>query len=377
MQYRKFGKFDIEVSALGFGCMRLPLLADGSIDEPESIRLIRDSIDRGLNYVDTAYPYHGGKSELLVAKALKDGYRGKVFLATKCPVWNVKTPEDFDRLLNEQLAKLETDHIDMYMLHAVSGDRWQELQELKAFDFLQKAKADGRIRYAGFSFHDNFTVFKEMIDAHDWDFCQIQYNYMDQTNQAGTEGLRYAASKGIAVIVMEPLLGGKLAKPAPAAVAKIWDSAPIHRTPAAWALAWLWDQPEVALLLSGMNAQDQLDENMAVAEYATPGFLTDDERALVEKARVAFEELAAVPCTGCEYCMPCPFGVDIPGIFRTYNQAVIYDDFKGSGAHYRNNFPESEKATSCTACGACEAVCPQKIQIIEKLKEAHAALMGG
>jgi predicted aldo/keto reductase-like oxidoreductase len=376
MQYRKFGKFDIEVSALGFGCMRLPLLADGSIDEPESIRLVRDSIDRGLNYVDTAYPYHGGKSELLVAKALKDGYREKVFLATKCPVWNVKTPEDFDRLLNEQLGKLETDHIDMYMLHAVSGDRWKELQELNAFEFLQKAKADGRIRYAGFSFHDNVTVFKEMIDAHDWDFCQIQYNYMDQTNQAGTEGLRYAAAKEIAVIVMEPLLGGKLAKPAPKAVQKIWDSASFRRSPAAWALSWLWDQPEVALLLSGMNAQDQLDENLEVAEYATPGFLTDDERALVEKARVAFEELAAVPCTGCEYCMPCPFGVDIPGIFRTYNQAVIYDDFKGSGAHYRNNFPESEKATNCTACGACEAVCPQKIQIIEKLKEAHTALMG-
>ncbi|NLN45508.1 MAG: aldo/keto reductase [Clostridiaceae bacterium] len=376
MQYRKFGKFDIEVSALGFGCMRLPLLADGSIDEPESIRLVRDSIDRGLNYVDTAYPYHGGKSELLVAKALKDGYREKVFLATKCPVWNVKTPEDFDRLLNEQLGKLETDHIDMYMLHAVSGDRWKELQELNAFEFLQKAKADGRIRYAGFSFHDNVTVFKDMIDAHDWDFCQIQYNYMDQTNQAGTEGLRYAAAKEIAVIVMEPLLGGKLAKPAPKAVQKIWDSASVRRSPAAWALSWLWDQPEVALLLSGMNAQDQLDENLEVAEYATPGFLTDDERALVEKARVAFEELAAVPCTGCEYCMPCPFGVDIPGIFRTYNQAVIYDDFKGSGAHYRNNFPESEKATNCTACGACEAVCPQKIQIIEKLKEAHTALMG-
>ena len=211
MQYRKFGKFDIEVSALGFGCMRLPLLADGSIDEPESIRLVRDSIDRGLNYVDTAYPYHGGKSELLVAKALKDGYREKVFLATKCPVWNVKTPEDFDRLLNEQLGKLETDHIDMYMLHAVSGDRWKELQELNAFEFLQKAKADGRIRYAGFSFHDNVTVFKDMIDAHDWDFCQIQYNYMDQTNQAGTEGLRYAADKGIAVSVMEPLLVCKLA----------------------------------------------------------------------------------------------------------------------------------------------------------------------
>ena len=349
MQYRKFGKFDIEVSALGFGCMRLPLLADGSIDEPESIRLGRDSIDRGLNYVDTAYPYHGGKSELLVAKALKDGYREKVFLATKCPVWNVKTPEDFDRLLNEQLGKLETDHIDMYMLHAVSGVRWKELQELNAFEFLQKAKADGRIRYAGFSFHDNVTVFKEMIDAHDWDFCQLQYNYMDQT---------------------------KLAKPAPKAVQKIWDSASVRRSPAAWALSWLWDQPEVALLLSGMNAQDQLDENLEVAEYATPGFLTDDERALVEKARVAFEELAAVPCTGCEYCMPCPFGVDIPGIFRAYNQAVHYDDFKGSGAHYRNNFPESEKATNCTACGACEAVCPQKIQIIEKLKEAHTALMG-
>ncbi len=374
MQYRKFGKHNIDVSVLGFGCMRLPLLADGSIDEPASIDMLRTSIDGGLNYVDTAYGYHGGKSELLVAKALQDGYREKVFLATKCPVWLVKTAADFDRLLDEQLRKLETDHIDMYMLHALNAERWQQMRDLDCFSFLERAKADGRIRYVGFSFHDNVKVFREIIDGYDWDFCQIQYNYMDQTNQAGTEGLHYAAAKNMAVIVMEPLLGGKLAKPAPAAVQAIWDAAPVQRSPAAWALSWLWNQPEVTLLLSGMNAQEQVDENMAVAEYATPGFLSQEDLARIERVKVEYEKLTRVPCTACEYCLPCPSGVDIPGVFLTYNQAVIYDDFAGQRAHYQRNFAEGEKATSCTACGACELVCPQQIQIIEKLKEAHAAL---
>lgn len=374
MQYRKFGKHDIDVSVLGFGCMRLPLTADGAIDEPASIRLVRDAIDRGVNYVDTAYGYHGGQSEHLVGKALRDGYRDKVYLATKCPPWNLKTAADFDRLLNEQLAKLQTDHVDMYMMHALNADTWQTVRDLDCFSFLERAKADGRIRYAGFSFHDNVTVFKEIIDRYDWDFCQIQYNYMDQTNQAGTEGLRYAAAKGMAVIVMEPLLGGKLAKPAPAAVQAIWDAAPVRRSPAAWALSWLWNQPEVSLLLSGMNAQEQVDENMAVADYATPGFLTAEDLARIERVKEAYEQLTRVPCTACEYCMPCPFGVDIPGVFHAYNQAVIYDDLAGQSTHYLKNFPDREKATSCTACGACERVCPQQIQIIEKLKEAHAAL---
>jgi predicted aldo/keto reductase-like oxidoreductase len=218
-------------------------------------------------------------------------------------------------------------------------------------------------------------VFKDVVDGYAWDFCQIQYNYMDQENQAGTKGLRYAAAKGMAVIAMEPLLGGKLSKPAPASVQALWDSAKTKRTPAAWALSWLWNQPEVSLLLSGMNSQAQLDENMAVADIATPGFLTSEELELVDQVKARYEDLSKVPCTACEYCMPCPSGVDIPGIFKAYNQAFIYDDLKGSSKHYKNNFPAGEKATNCTACGACEAICPQKILIIEKLKEAHAALM--
>jgi predicted aldo/keto reductase-like oxidoreductase len=249
MQYRKFGKLKWQSSALGFGCMRLPIIGGKSenIDEPEAIRMIRFAIDQGVNYVDTAYGYHGKMSEIVVGKALQDGYRQKVHLATKLPVWLVEKTEDYDRLLNEQLEKLRTETVDMYLFHSLNHNSWQKVVELGLLERALAARADGRIRYIGFSFHDDLNTFKQIIDGFaEWDFCQIQYNYMDIENQAGTEGLRYAAARGLGVVVMEPLLGGKLARNVPA-VDKIWQMAEVKRKPADWALQWLWSQPEVSV----------------------------------------------------------------------------------------------------------------------------------
>ena len=267
MQYRPFGKLDWKVSALGFGAMRLPILENDSskIDEAEAIRMIRYAIDEGVNYIDTAYPYHGGASEPLVGRALQDGYRERVRLATKLPIWLVESPADFDKFLNEQLTRLQTDHIDFYLLHGLNKTNWPKMQSLNVINWLEQARASGRIRHIGFSFHDSVDVFKQIVDGYDhWDFCQIQYNYMDIERQAGTEGLKYAAARGLGVIVMEPLLGGRLVEP-PEVVQEIWDSAPVKRTPANWALQWVWDQPEVPLILSGMSTMQQVEQNVASA----------------------------------------------------------------------------------------------------------------
>ncbi len=335
MLYRAVPKTGDRLSILGFGCMRFPSGKLGGIDEERVIRQIRYAIDHGVNYVDTAPVYHMGKSEPLLAKALSGGYREKVRIATKLPPWSVSKRGDMDAILAGQLATLQTDHIDYYLLHSLTGSTWNRLLGLGVLGFLDSAKKDGKIRNAGFSFHGDLSSFKEIVDAYDWEFCQIQYNYLDETNQAGTEGLRYAGSRGLAVMIMEPLRGGNLASPVPPEVQKVWDTAPVHRSPAEWALRWVWDHPEVTVVLSGMNEENHIEENIRVAGEALPCSMTDVELAVVEKARLAYTLLMSVPCTGCRYCMPCPSGVNIPECFAAYNDTAL---FPGSG-HARFQYP--------------------------------------
>lgn len=376
MQYRRFGTLDWKVSALGFGCMRLPNTGEHeNINEPEATRMLRYAIDHGVNYLDTAYPYHGGNSELFVGRVLKNGYREKVRLATKLPSWLIKAPEDFDRYLNEQREKLQTDHVDFYLLHALGKDTWHSLRDLGVLKWAEGAIADGRIGHLGFSFHDEYAVFQEIVDAYDWTFCQIQYNYMDTENQAGTRGLKYAASKGLAVVIMEPLLGGKLVDP-PDPIQKYWDTAAKKRTSAGWALQWLWNQPEVSVVLSGMSAMEQVEQNVASADVSAINVLASEELALIARVREMYQKICPIPCTKCGYCMPCPNGVNIPRNFEVYNQGVMYE----KPDHAREAYTwisEDERASACIQCRECEEKCPQSIPISEWMPRVHEVLGEG
>ncbi|MHA1454082.1 MAG: aldo/keto reductase, partial [Promethearchaeota archaeon] len=301
MQFRKMGtRIDWEASALGFGCMRFPKKF-GRVDEEEAIRILRYGIDRGINYVDTAYPYHMGKSETIVGKALLDGYRQKVHLVSKLPMWSVKTADDFEKFLNEQLKKLQTDHLDVYLFHGLNKARFEKIKSLNLIPKMVQAKMEGKIKHFGFSFHDSLSVFKEIIDFYDWDLCQIQYNYMDTGIQATTEGLKYAHEKGIAVVIMEPVKGGTLAKP-PKEALDIMDKSPVKRKPVDWALQFLWNKKEVAVVLSGMSNFQQVEENCDSAEKSGINTLTPEEVTIVDELADYFMRITAVPCTGCGYC---------------------------------------------------------------------------
>ncbi len=317
MLYRTMPKVKEPLSILGFGCMRLPVQKNGNIDRPRAIAQIRHAIDNGVNYLDTAWPYHGGDSEPLVGEVLKDGYRDKAFVATKLPSWMVRHRDHMDEFLDQQCRNLGIDPIDFYLIHNLAGPMWERLKKMDVLDFIDQARQSGRIRYAGFSFHGRIDDFKTIVDAYDWDFCQIQYNYLDEFHQAGTEGLTYAAGKGLGVIVMEPLRGGNLGIPQPPPeVARIWESAPASRTPVEWALRWVWDHPEVTVVLSGMNVEAHVQENLDIAATAYPNSLTSEEKDLVRQAADTYRRLMAVNCTGCEYCKPCPAGVNISGALR-------------------------------------------------------------
>jgi predicted aldo/keto reductase-like oxidoreductase len=381
MQYRAFGRLDWKPSALGFGVMRLPLIDGdpGKIDEGKATRLVRYAIDHGVNYVDTAWPYHREQSERFLGRALKDGYRARVKLATKQPCWLVKERGDFDRHLDEQRKRLETETIDFYLLHALDAARWRQVRDLGVLEWAEKAMADGRIGHLGFSFHDTYDAFQEIVDAYDaWTFCQIQYNFLDEEYQAGTRGLKYAADKGLAVIVMEPLRGGLLAGRAgqrvgrglPPTIQALWDSAAVRRKPAEWAFQWLWNKPEVSLVLSGMSTLEQVKENISSANRSGPGRLSEDELALVANVRDEYRRLTPIPCTECKYCQPCPNGVNIPTVFGFYNEAVMFNQRSYGNFAYTHWLPEDQRADKCIACGECEAKCPQHIQIVEWLETA-------
>ncbi|MBU3202536.1 aldo/keto reductase, partial [Clostridium estertheticum] len=310
-----------------------------------------------------------------VGRALKDGYREKVNLATKLPSWLIKTREDMDKYLNEQLERLQTDKIDFYLVHALNRGVWENLKKLGIDEFLNSAIKDGRIRYAGFSFHDDLAVFKEIVDYYDWSFCQIQYNYLDENFQAGTEGLKYAADKGLGVVIMEPLRGGKLIKDLPEAVINAFDKAEIKESPVEWALRWVWNNPEVSVVLSGMNVMEHIDENLKIASVALPNSLTEKELEIMDTVKKAYKERTKVNCTGCQYCMPCPVGVNIPKNFTYYNQyhMLVTPETEGElKAHYNVFVDVSQKADKCLECGKCESHCPQGIKIRQELKNVRA-----
>lgn len=382
MLYRILGKTNEKVSALGFGCMRLPIIGGDTtkIDEEKATKMIRHAIDKGVNYIDTAYPYHGtgmgngGESEPFVGRALKDGYREKVKLATKLPSWLIKTREDMDKYLNEQLERLQTDHIDFYLVHALNSGSWENLKKLGIDEFLDSAIKEGRIKYAGFSFHDKLDLFKEIVDYYDWSFCQIQYNYLDENFQAGTEGLKYAADRGLGVVIMEPLRGGKIVRNLPQEVMDTFDKAEIKKSPAEWALRWVWNHPEVSVVLSGMSSMDNVTENLKTGSDAAPNSLEEKELEILNEVKTVFNDRIKVNCTACEYCMPCPVGVNIPKNFSSYNEYSLFvtpateRELKG----IYNFVQPQERANKCVECGKCESHCPQGIKIREELKKVTA-----
>lgn len=364
MKYREFGKTDHQISSLGFGAMRMPTIeVDGKkvIDEERAIALIRSAIDNGVNYVDTAYFYHDGQSEYLVGKALKDGYREKTYLATKLPMGHVKCTEDFDRLLNEQLAKLQVDYVDFYLFHALNRDSWKKVIDFGLIEKMKQAKADGRIRHMGFSFHDDLEIFEKIIAEYpECEFCQIQFNYLDTDYQAGIEGLRLASEKGMGLIVMEPLLGGSLVNPHET----VKECLPEGMGPVEAALSYVWNFPGVSLLLSGMGTEEQLSENMALADKYEAGSLSESQEKCFAEAKKAHAKLGLIPCTGCNYCSVCPEKIAIPEIFSVFNLGAAEDRRK-----VKEVMPDIEyRVEKCADCGACEKMCPQNIEIRKMFK---------
>lgn len=372
MLYRRFGKTNEMVSILGFGCMRFPLLPGGDsskIDEGESMKMVRYAIDNGLNYLDTAYPYHGngmsekGSSEPFVAKVIKDGYREKVKIATKLPTWLIETREDMDKYLNEQLERLEIEYIDFYLLHTLNKKVWEKLKSLGVDEFLDSAIEDGRIKYAGFSYHDKAEYFNEIIDYYDFSFCQIQFNYLDEDYQAGLDGLKYAKSKDLGLVIMEPLRGGKLAAGLPQEAMDVFNNEDKEKSTAEWALRWVLNHSEVSIILSGMSTMDQVIENINISKEAKANSLSKSELNAVEKVKDIYKSRIKVNCTTCGYCMPCPQGVDIPRNFTIYNNYYMFDEEKG----YENL--KEKDASHCIQCKICETHCPQSIEISKELEK--------
>ena len=374
MNYRT-DKYGNQLSILGFGCMRFPQKM-GRIDMEETEREIMTAYQAGVNYYDTAYIYPG--SEAALGEIFeKNNIREKVYIATKLPHYLIKSVADMDKLFTEELRRLRTDYVDYYLMHMLTDtDTWNRLKSLGIEEWIAQKKASGAIRQIGFSYHGNSEMFCNLVDAYDWDFCQIQYNYMDEHSQAGRRGLYHAHEKGIPVIIMEPLRGGKLVNRLPDTAKKIFDEYKIKRTPAQWAFRWLWNQPEVTVVLSGMNSDEMVRDNIQTASTVEVGELGEDEEQMLKQVVAAINAKMKVGCTGCGYCMPCPKGVDIPGTFAAYNRRYAEGKF-WSFVDYvmcttlRKN---STAASNCVGCGKCEKHCPQHIEIRKCLKDAQKEL---
>ncbi len=409
MQYRSFGGIDFRPSVLGFGAMRLPQLTDGTaatgdaygrIDVEAANAMLRRAVEAGVNYIDTAYPYHDGASERWLGQALRvvardlfgpgdAGFaelRARLKVATKLPMFRVQSHDDCERYFSEQLERLQLNSVDFYLLHGLRAGSVAKLREYDVLAWAEEALAAGRIGHLGFSFHDQYPIFEELVDATDlWEFCQIQYNFMDEEFQAGTRGLEYAAARGLGVIVMEPLRGGRLARRPPEAVTALWAAANARReavgaaprTPVDWALRWVWDHPEVSFLLSGMSSMEQLEEDLACAEHAAVDVLSADELDLYRQVHDAYRSCSPIDCTNCRYCLPCPSGVDIPEVLGLYNEAIIYNGGPAAARFAYGWIPEPQRAEACTQCQNCEELCPQHIAIPEWLEKIREFLAVG
>jgi hypothetical protein len=357
--------------------MRLPMIGaqEGTagfdpnvpIDEAEATKMIEHAVEQGVTYFDTAYGYHGGKSEVFLGKTLRP-YRSQVMIATKLPSWNVQKPEDLETLFQEQLQRLGTDYLDFYLIHGLDTNNWAKMKSMGTLEFLNRLRSEGRIRHAGFSFHDDVKVFREIIDAFDWAMCLVQFNFYDRDYQAGRQGLVYAAARGVGIVVMEPLRGGKLVDRIPAEVRALWDTAPVRRSPVEWAMRYVWDFPEVATVLTGSSTLAQLKDHTEIVDRAIAKSLTAEEHALIEKVRLEYRKMLKVDCTGCAYCMPCPSGVSIPQNFNLYNDSFLFKGAEVNAFLYNRFMTPEQRASGCTECMICVEKCPQKIDIPKELK---------
>jgi predicted aldo/keto reductase-like oxidoreductase len=381
MLYRKLGKTNLEVSALGFGAMRMPMIgATGpmsgfdpnvKIDEVKAAEMFQHALEQGINYFDTAYGYHAGQSEIFVGKMLRE-HRSKVMIATKLPLWNIQKSEELEKIFSEQLQKLQTDYVDVYLVHGLGANTWETAKKFGVLEFMDKLVKSGRIRFAGFSFHDELNIFKEIINAYDWSVCQIQFNFYDQDAQAGREGLAYAAARNIGVIAMEPLRGGKIVNKIPPEIQALWDNAPVRKSPVEWAMRWVWNFASIATVLTGASSLQQLQDHTRIVDDATADSLTPAELTVFDQVRADYKKLLRIDCTGCGYCMKCPSGVNIPQNFAMYNDGYLFHSIEQNAFFYNSMLTPNEKASGCTDCLECVEKCPQKINIPEELKKVRA-----
>lgn len=368
MEYAYLGNTGLKVSRFGLGCMRFPA------DEKEAIEMVRYAIDNGVNYLDTAYVYKD--SEIITGKALKDGYRNKTYLATKSPIWNINKHEDFEKYLDEELVRLGTDHIDVYLLHNMNHGHWEKVIKFDGLSFLDKMVKKGKIAHKAFSIHNTLKAFKEIVDTYDWEMAQIQLNILDEKQQVGVEGLKYAADKGLATVIMEPLRGGYILNTVPQQAQDLINQYPEKRSLVEWCFRWLYNMLEVSVILSGTSTLQQLKDNLKIFEEAAPNVMSEEDLNLIKMIREAYEAKKSIGCTGCRYCMPCPQGVTIPEIFKLYNSQQLMKSHPIDSVVYQSNLvPAGSGADQCVSCGICTEQCPQALEIPELLKKVHAEFL--